>query len=539
MADSEFKNYSEPEWTNNTSLSEPIVKWFKDVRGISQRTLLDLKITEETKYIEGSQRNCISFNYFDGDALVNQKYRTGDKRFGAPSNCRKIWYNINSIKNSDEVVIVEGEMDVLSMHEAGILNSISVPNGAQSLTDELISEYSSVFEDVKRIVIAVDGDSKGAQLASEISRRFGPERCARVSWPEGCKDANDVLVNAGKLELASIIEEAPMIPVEGIVYAKDILERGLLLFENGFQRGDVLGDSWVTWDSCFSFTTKMLTIITGVPEHGKSEFIETILLKYATGESGIKVGIFTPEHDLTHHLNKISMKVIGKTMSSSSDNKMEKSEYIEATSWLNDNVFYVEPSKGQTDVDYLIAQMKVLVYRHGIKAFLIDPWNYTNAGSGPSAFEKIQETLVKLNLAKKTLDIHIFVVAHPRKMTLKEDGTYYKPGLYDVAGSSDFYNMADWGMTVYRIKDDESGTDVTEVTITKRKYSHLADGARECRFYLNENNKRFYPALGGIDNSNWLAPKETSTPKQMDIVSSVPNSINEEPFGPTVDDVPF
>ena len=42
----------------------------------------------------------------------------------------EIFYNINSIVGYDSCVIVEGEMDVLAMHEAGIKNVISVPNGA-------------------------------------------------------------------------------------------------------------------------------------------------------------------------------------------------------------------------------------------------------------------------------------------------------------------------------------------------------------------------------------------------------------------------
>jgi len=65
------KNYIKPVWTNNTSLSDKVVQWFK-TRGISQKVLIDAKITEQREWMPQTTKdeNCIGFNYFRGGELI-------------------------------------------------------------------------------------------------------------------------------------------------------------------------------------------------------------------------------------------------------------------------------------------------------------------------------------------------------------------------------------------------------------------------------------------------------------------------------------
>jgi Toprim-like len=49
------------------------------------------------------------------------------------------------------------------------------------------------LKQVRKFVLAVDADEPGQKLETELARRLGHERCWRISWPHGCKDANDVL----------------------------------------------------------------------------------------------------------------------------------------------------------------------------------------------------------------------------------------------------------------------------------------------------------------------------------------------------------
>jgi hypothetical protein len=104
------KVYSLPEWKNNTDLSENLVKWFEK-RGISQFTLRLMKITEGKEWIPqtGKLENTVQFNYFRNNQLINIKYRDGAKNFKMHKDSERIFYNLDGINISNEVIIVEGE----------------------------------------------------------------------------------------------------------------------------------------------------------------------------------------------------------------------------------------------------------------------------------------------------------------------------------------------------------------------------------------------------------------------------------------------
>lgn len=174
-------------------ISEPVIKWF-ETRGISKNTLYELQITDGPEFMPqtGKTENAIHFNYYIGDQLINIKYRDGHKHFKLYKGAEKVFYNINSIVGFEYCVIVEGEMDVLALHEAGITNAISVPNGATLGTNNLeyLDNCIDYFEDKTKIIIAVDSDTAGQALQTELVRRLGSETCYIATFDD-CKDANE------------------------------------------------------------------------------------------------------------------------------------------------------------------------------------------------------------------------------------------------------------------------------------------------------------------------------------------------------------
>ena len=88
------------------------------------------KITQATaetfKLFTKDQKLCFPY-YLDGQ-IVNIKSRTKDKKFLQEKNATKCLYNIDTLKtfweetNMKSVIFVEGEMDVLALHEAGFRN---------------------------------------------------------------------------------------------------------------------------------------------------------------------------------------------------------------------------------------------------------------------------------------------------------------------------------------------------------------------------------------------------------------------------------
>ena len=212
------KEYVRPEMTKYLCVKDKTQQWFES-RGITQQTLDDLKVGQGLEYMPqtGKQENTIQFNYVIGNQLINVKYRDGRKNFKLYKGAEKIFYNINSVVGYDSCVITEGEMDVLALHEAGVKNAISVPNGATLSHNNLdyLDNCIDYFDDKTKIILALDTDDPGLALRAELVRRLGAETCYLVDF-EDCKDANEYLIKYGKEKLKQVISKARSYPLENV-----------------------------------------------------------------------------------------------------------------------------------------------------------------------------------------------------------------------------------------------------------------------------------------------------------------------------------
>ena len=170
------KGASEKVYTRPTNgvlpkTSSKVEAWFNE-RGITKQTLTELKVGEGKEFMPqtSTNENTIQFNYYVGDQLINVKYRDGRKNFKLYKGAEKVFYNINSVVGYDWCVITEGEMDVLALHEAGIKNCISVPNGATLNNNNLdyLDNCIDYLEDKEKIILAVDQDEAGQTLRQEF-----------------------------------------------------------------------------------------------------------------------------------------------------------------------------------------------------------------------------------------------------------------------------------------------------------------------------------------------------------------------------------
>ncbi|GAF78990.1 unnamed protein product, partial [marine sediment metagenome] len=291
----ERKEYKAPpqQWQNFTNLSEPLVKWFKG-RGISQGTLIECKITEEVYYQPSKQSECnnVVFNYFEGNKLLNKKYRSADKKFTQCKDAKKVFYGLNDIVGEKEIYIVEGEMDKLAMWEVGFKNCISVPNGANDLND-VIENCENYIKDLDKVYICVDMDEPGVKLEKEIVKRFGKWRCERVEFIG--KDANEDLIN-DRLQLEITIKQSNPYPVDGTFTANDISEDIDDLYFNGMEETiKPNGDDFKEFNKIFSILLGQLTVVTGIPSHGKSNWLEWYLLNLIS-DNDLKASFYSPEH---------------------------------------------------------------------------------------------------------------------------------------------------------------------------------------------------------------------------------------------------
>ena len=160
----------------------------------------------------GSKGSSITFPFFKNGEVVNVKTRTPGKGFSLEKGCEITCYGYDDLAAT--TLICEGEIDKLSLETAGFKNSISVPNGAKSIG--FLASCEHRFKGVEKFILAVDNDQPGVELEQELARRLGFHKCWRVTWPDGCKDANDVLVQFGTATLRECIENAEPYPTAAI-----------------------------------------------------------------------------------------------------------------------------------------------------------------------------------------------------------------------------------------------------------------------------------------------------------------------------------
>ncbi len=508
----EIKEYKLPpqKWQNYTKLSDNLVKWFKNERNISQQTLIDCKITEEEYFqpAAGKKLNNIVFNYFEGDKLINKKYRSGSKQFTQTAQTKKLFYGVNDIVGEKEIYLVEGEMDKLAFWEVGIKNCISVPNGANDLND-IFDTCEKYISDLEKIYIAVDTDEAGKKLERELLKRFGKWKCERIEFTG--KDANDSL-KISKVELLDNIKNSIAYPVDGTFTAKDIEEDIFDYFDNGIESTIAPNNpNFKELNSKFSVMMGQLTTVTGIPSHGKSNFIEWYVLNLIN-DLDLKASFYSPEHfPLKLHQGAMSEKVIGKSFNESKySERMSKNELKDYIEWSKDKVYLTYPEKGEVATwEWLLGKFKEQMFRFGIDIFVIDAFNKVKRNS-PDSLGEINDVLSTLTLFAQAYDVHIFLIAHPTKMRKNDSGVYEMPTLYDVKGSGDFRDQTHNGICVYRnfeIKD-ENGMILQEgstvVTNLKTKFKHQGMIGESVKFRFNMQNNRYYPYHYKLSNSSLI-----------------------------------
>jgi twinkle protein len=490
----EAKRYDLPpqKWSNHTSISDNMVKWFKS-REISQKTLIDCKVTEEKYYQPALQKevNNIAFNYFDGEILVNKKFRSGSKNFTQCKNAKKVFYGINDIEDCKEIYIVEGEMDKLAFWEVGVKNCVSVPNGAKDLND-IFDTCKTQLKKVEKVFIAVDMDEAGLDLERGLIKRFGKWKCERIQFNE--KDANDELIK-GKLGLLDCINNPIKYPVDGTFTAGDIKDDIFDLYESGIEETvKPKNPNFVSFNRSFSILWGQLTVVTGIPSHGKSNWLEWYLLNLCN-DNDYKVSFYSPEHfPLKLHQSVLASKFTGKPFdknySYQGDNvqRMTKKELNEYIEWSKDHVYLTAPEDNKPVTwEYLMAKFKEQMFRYGIDIFVIDAFNKVKMKNRESLGE-INDILSDITAFAHAYNVHIFLIAHPTKMHKDEKGVYKVPDLYNVKGSGDFRDQTHNGLTVYRNYE----TGFTEVHNTKTKFKHQGDINTITEFKYDLSNGRYY-----------------------------------------------
>jgi len=471
-----------------------LIKGFFEGRGVHLDTLDNLPaMTTGTRHFHGEMKEAVGFIYGPRENPTAIKWRSVDGKAFSCDGAPRSFYGIENVEDSDEdLTIVEGECDVIALASVGI-RAVSCPNGAPAkvsqnrVSPEEDNKFSYIWEErerlerCKKIVLATDNDQAGEALAEEIARRVGRAKCWRVKFPEEIKDGNDAVQRLGAEETQNLFDNPEPVPLSGVYGAVDYFDDVREIYANGHGRGASTGIPAI--DDLFTIAEGQLSIVTGMPSSGKSEFIDQIMVNLAQRESW-KFAVCSFENPPHMHIAKLAEKVTGKPFYDGLGPRMTEEDLADAVEFINDHFVFLESKDGgMSTIESVIDRTKQAVMRLGVRGLVIDPYNYIEQ-TGAEEHSGISYMLSKITSFAKAHGIHVWFVAHPQKMYPKEDGTYAVPKGMNISGSAAWFAKADLGITVHRAED------CVEIHCWKSRFKWVGQQGMACLTY-NLSNGRY------------------------------------------------
>ena len=463
---------------NKLKLTDEALAFLRS-RCISEGVARDAGLFSLKHYINAEQAmvNCIGFPYVAKGEESGAKIRSIKTKGFSCTNALRSFFNIDNVIAGEVIFIVEGEIDALSLKEVGVDSVVSVPNGAVAKLStgqvdpredrgfSFLWDAREILDKAEKIVIATDADSSGKAMAEEIARRLGKERCWQIHWPQDRKDANEVLVQDGRATLVDILENPKPWPVAGVYDANNYRDSVMQMYSEGIVGG--LSTGYEQVDELYTTVGGQLTVVTGMPSSGKSEFIDQIMMNQAVNY-GHKFAVCSFENEPRLHIAKFLSKYTGKPFFEGNTPRLDENEFSQAFDFVDEHfIFLHHQESDMTTLDDIIDRLKIAVMRHGIRGAVIDPYNYIDRPKDMAETEWISQMLTRLRVFAQSSEIHLWFVAHPTKMP-REGGTIPVPKGNDIAGSAAWFAKADFGLTVHRPNPE---TNVSEIHCWKCRYN--------------------------------------------------------------------
>lgn len=475
------------------------------------------------------------FKYIlDGEA-VNAKARVlikGKKSFYQSEGAMKILYNLDSCEGKEDIIFVEGELDVLAVatvvdrKKYGI---VSVDQGAgkwgSDLTGKLeclINSYPYI-KDAKRFHLFFDNDQPGLWLQKEFIRRYGSNKCNII--PKGLygnyNDANAVLMDdlydegVKQQKLREMVEGSVPAPMDYVLTVESVTPSMYNYYEHGFPKGITTG--FKSLDPYYTCLKGEITVVTGIPGDGKSQNLRQIMLQMSIIH-GFKWACFVPEnYPFETFLAELIFTYLGKPVrvpeGGDPSERATLAEFTKALEFVNDHFYYIDyphekNHEGKVEMptlQWLNEKFTYLRERFGVNGIVADPYN--KISSTQQAFEREDQYLGRwFSEAKgiaKDYDA-FFLVAHPTKLAKAKNsdgGTSIpNPGPYNISGGAQWNNAPDNVMSIYRPgRHSGDPNDLrVQIKIWKIRFQQAVGKEGTVDLYFDTKRGRYYE--GGPGN---------------------------------------
>lgn len=437
--------------------------------------------------------------------IVRRKYRTisGDKKFWQDKGGVRCAWNEDCLRDESllpqPVIITEGELDAVTAIQCGFARTISVPDGAPPPGERSAEDLAAgtkydwlrdaqpllTLDRAPEIILAVDGDENGAALLHDLAVMLGRARCKFLTYPkakdpeargrERLKDLNEVLEDYGQKGVVETIARAQWLKVDGVYKMSDLPPLPpQRLYDIGFP---LLSEN-------YKLRLGDFVVVTGTPGFGKSTFINDLCCRVSYMH-GLKVAWASfeqaPQRD--------HRRALRTWFNERPEFQQSDGELARADAWIDQaHLFIVPGDDDDVTLDWMLDRMESAAIQHGVRLFVLDPWNEMDHSRGrdESETEYIGRGIRALKRFAKKFQAHVIVIAHPTKSVKDADGNYKMPTLYDINGSANWYNKADLGMIVHRENEDD-----TIIKVQKSRYHEIIGKPGEVRMQFCKDDRRY------------------------------------------------
>lgn len=442
-------------------------------RGISEAVCAKYEVTTKT----GSD-NILVFPFKDENGELRFiKYRNmtyikgetpGSKEW-CEADCMPILFGMNQCEDFTTLVITEGQIDSLSLTEAGIKNAVSVPTGCNGFT--WIPHCWDWFTKFEELIIFGDCENGVITLSEMLSKRFPNKvRIVREEDYKGCKDANEILQNHGKQALIDAVNNAEMPQNKKIKRLSDVKTVDILNSET-----ISTGISEIDETLSGGLHLGQVVLLTGKRGDGKSTFMSQLICE-AT-ENGYVSFVYSGELLDFYFKRWIDMQFTGK-------NKLHDSEIDRLNQWYRDKIFLYDNSIiDEEETEDLLAVVEDAIKKYDAKFICLDNlMTAIDVGMNEDLYRAQSKFVGKLAKIAKAYNVVILLVAHPRKT--REGFTND-----DVSGSADITNKVDVVMSYCRINAEDENE--RQLKITKNRLTgKLTSEKNDIRLFYSEISKR-------------------------------------------------
>lgn len=462
--------------------AEPATGDFKYLAqfGISDDIIKAARVTYEAEI------DAFAFPYFENGKLVNVAHVTADGQVTYQARAKNIFYGLDSIKPVDmidhttgdssqflEIIIVSSEIIALALITLGMRNVLAAPQGLKPSKggNDYLGHAADLLGEADKVTLVMRNDALGEEMKTEMARRIGAAKCNIAVLPDGMVDLAMVITKLGGDLALCVIGEAQPIPIKGLYEISQFEDSLLQYFDVGMASGVSTG--WENVDRFFSVLLGEVTVITGIPNMGKSEWLDALVMNLAELH-GWRIGAFSPEHSKEEHTTKlIEKRAMASTMPNRAD-RMNRETFIEVSSWVSHHFLLIvaDDEDDMPTLEWVLERARAAILRYGIKVLILDPWNEVES-SRPAHVSETDFVSIALSKIKKFArvnGIHVFIVAHPRTQYRdKKTNEYPVPSGYDISGSAHWVNKPHNVIVIHRHGDALDSTTIYFKKI-KKKY---------------------------------------------------------------------